>query len=82
MDVEAHFVRPGGAEIEMLPGFAQLVKGRPIIAASVRVRDFGRLVEVLKAGGIPTRVVTVDGHRQVSVSPEYACGWRLEFVDR
>jgi len=82
IDVEAQFARPGGDEIEMLPGFLQLVKGRPIVGAAVRVRDFGKLVQVLKEGGIPTRVESFGGRRTLSVSPEYACGWRLQFVDR
>jgi hypothetical protein len=84
IDVQAQFARPGGDEIEMLPGPApfQPVKGRPIIGASIRVRDFGKLVAVLKAGGIPTRVLSFGGRRRLTVAPEYACGWRLEFVER
>jgi catechol 2,3-dioxygenase-like lactoylglutathione lyase family enzyme len=82
IDVPAYFARPGGDEIEMLPGFARRVKGRPIIAAAVRVRDFAKLTSVLRAGGIPARALTRDGRRRLSVEPEYACGWRLEFVER
>ena len=82
IDVKAHFARPGGDEIEMLPAHFALVKDRPIIGASIRVRDFGKLVNVLKAGGIPTRVQSFGGRRRLSVAPEYACGWRLEFVER
>jgi hypothetical protein len=83
IDVRAYFARPGGDEIEMLMhGRAQLVKGRPIVGAAIRVRDFGKLTETLKAGGIPTRVLSFGGRRSLSVGPEYACGWRLEFVER
>ena len=81
-DVQSHFARPGRDEIEMMPGHFGLVKGRPVIGASIRVRDFGKLVSVLKAGGIPTRVLSFGGRRRLSVAPEYACGWRLEFVER
>lgn len=79
-DLEVPVVRVGGDKILMMPASYQRVKGRPIVGATIRVRDISRTIRALEAGGVPNRVIAIHGRHRVIVAPEHACGWQLVFT--
>lgn len=75
-------VRLGGSSLVLLPSSRQIVPGRRIAGATVRVRNLEAALKVLQASGLNPQVVTAADGRSVFLAPNLACGWWLELTER
>ncbi len=74
----AEVARLPEGEVVLLPGKRQVVPGRRIAGATVRVRSMAEARAVLERGGWKTRVLRWEKGQSVFLGPEVGCGLWLE----
>lgn len=74
----AEVARLPEGEVVLLPGQRQVVPGRRIVGATVRVRSVAAAQGVLERGGWKARVLRWEKSQSVFLGPEVGCGLWLE----